>query len=114
MIMRRRRRRRTTTRTDEDKDCCYDDNDDDDEEEDNKDMDVCIISIKREEEGVLILLLFVWFPSDNTLFIAPGPVICTNMASSFQTINNITQLHVSIYLEYKCSKYPGRNRWTWT
>ena len=46
----------------------------DEKEEDHnkdKDMDVCMVPIEREEEVVLVLLSFVWFPSDNTLFIAP-------------------------------------------
>ena len=46
---------------------------DDEEDDDNKDTDtdVCMVPIEREEEDVLVLLSFVWFPSDNTLFIAP-------------------------------------------
>ena len=33
-------------------------------------MEVCMVPIEREEEDVLVLLSFVWFPSDNMLFIA--------------------------------------------
>ena len=57
-----------------------------------------MVPIEREEEGVLVLLSFVWFPSDNTLFIAPGPVICTNMTPSYRTINSITQLYVHAWI----------------
>jgi len=32
---------------------------------------VTAAAVEREDEGVLVLLSFIWFPLDNTLFIAP-------------------------------------------
>ena len=61
-------------------------------------MDICMVPIERGGTctGITVIRMVPigQYVIRYSLFIAPGPVICTNMTPSYKIINSITQLYV--------------------